>query len=490
MTQPRAARWSRVSSAQQATDDRNGLPAQREEQDRAIARLGLHDTGIEWIVTESGATVHETREFRAMLASAGKSWDVLVIAYVTRIGRNTAEGLRAIEAIAAAGGSVYVAEDNISTTSERDWETFAQDLLDGDKWRRRHIRTMRRSYETKWRRRALQVANAPMGYNADWSINEEQAAKVRALFTEYAKGGISIDKLAKAHQLEPEAVKNTLRSRTYLGEAGHRVYDEAQPRQSRYQRAKVWIAGKHEPIISQELYDAVATARQRRKRAGGNTPAQPNMLSKRAACACGTPLRLDGRTRAGVPRIRHPNPCEAWGRHERRPASWFEDPIKQALSDIRLTPEHIDVLVEQRPYSAPPTPPRFDKEREQIARDLVAGRISGPEAEILLKDSRKAEHYYLDDLRRSQQSQLTPEKSRLALERLAEGLAMLPKDTSEQAWIGIVSRYFDQIVYVDADTIRLIPSDEGREALVAGTWPPLVEVFERPRRESNPRPRP
>jgi DNA invertase Pin-like site-specific DNA recombinase len=489
-SQLRAARWSRVSSAQQATDDRNGLPAQREEQDRAIARLELSDTRIEWVVTESGKTVHGSREYQAMLASAGKTWDVLVVAYVSRIGRHAAEAMRAAETIAEAGASVYFAEDRISTSDEDQWVTFARECVESENYRRRLSRTKRATSETKWRRTSLQLGRAPLGYNSDWSVNEDEAALVRALFTEYAAGDISVDRLAERHGLKPERLKNTLRSRTYLGEAGYRVYDEAQPRQSRYRRARQWIAGRHEAIITEELFDRVAKKRQERTRAGGNQPTQVTMLTKLAACSCGTPLRLDGRDRQGRARVRHVSPCSAWGDHERRPTSWFEEPLKQALASIRLTDDHIERLIANRTVSAPPPPIRYDQQRAQVAKDLIARRITGQQAEHLLEEITENEHIDLDDAWRYQRDNLSPERMRLALQNLSYGRRMVRKETSDEAWSGIVRRYFDKVIYVDAETIRLIPSDEGREALVAATWPPLIEVLERPRRESNPRRRP
>jgi len=51
----RAARWIRESTAGQF--DRYGPDAQRELASRAIARLGMTDTGLEWSAAQSGSTV-------------------------------------------------------------------------------------------------------------------------------------------------------------------------------------------------------------------------------------------------------------------------------------------------------------------------------------------------------------------------------------------------------------------------------------------------
>ena len=50
----RAARWIRESTERQV--DRYGPDAQGEQQDRAIERYGLLDTGIAWSVAHSGRT--------------------------------------------------------------------------------------------------------------------------------------------------------------------------------------------------------------------------------------------------------------------------------------------------------------------------------------------------------------------------------------------------------------------------------------------------
>ncbi len=82
----RAARWIRESTRGQY--DTYGPEAQREQQDRAIERWKLVDTGIEWQVAHSGRTVGSTAQFREMVAGAGREYDVLLVGYVSRFARN------------------------------------------------------------------------------------------------------------------------------------------------------------------------------------------------------------------------------------------------------------------------------------------------------------------------------------------------------------------------------------------------------------------
>ena len=82
----RAARWVRESTRGQY--DTFGPEAQREQQDRAIERYGLVDTGLSWTVAHSGRTVGDTAQFHDMLSRAGTGYDVLVVGYVSRFARD------------------------------------------------------------------------------------------------------------------------------------------------------------------------------------------------------------------------------------------------------------------------------------------------------------------------------------------------------------------------------------------------------------------
>src|SRR6266571_994195 len=82
----RAARWTRESTVGQT--DSFGPDAQREQQDRAIERYALIDTGITWTVAHSGRTIGNTAQFSEMVASAGRDYDVLLVGYNSRFARD------------------------------------------------------------------------------------------------------------------------------------------------------------------------------------------------------------------------------------------------------------------------------------------------------------------------------------------------------------------------------------------------------------------
>ena len=117
----RAARWFRESTAGQW--DNFGPDAQREQQDRAIARYGLADSALEWSVASSGWTsAWRTPTWEAMVASAqAGAFDVLVVGYVSRFLRNLKQTLIAVEDHLHAAGVVVLFADErlLSSRSEQ-----------------------------------------------------------------------------------------------------------------------------------------------------------------------------------------------------------------------------------------------------------------------------------------------------------------------------------------------------------------------------------
>jgi DNA invertase Pin-like site-specific DNA recombinase len=417
----RAARWTRVSSRPQSEDDRNGLPAQNFEIDRAIAEMGWLDSGLGWTAPESGATVHNHPNFRAALDAAGRDYDVLVVAYSSRFGRLTEAALQSLRTLEDHGASLYIADQRLWTRIDGTWTTLARQFVEDQAWRMRHATVIRQAYESRYRRRGIPAARPPMGYAMDWTPNED-AATVRALYQQYSTGLISIQTLASEFNLPADKIKNLLKNKAYLGHSAMRLWDPEQPRLPLWRRNRVWTENHHEAIISQELFDAVTVQRNTRHRAGGPSTATPSMLSRRIFCVCGAALRLDGRDRQGRSRIRHLRPCEAWGKHERRQATYFEAPLRQALSQIRFSDEHIEEIIRTRGTTAayqPPPSPKFREQRARVTGDLVARRITGIEAERLLVAIDEDEFAYHAHLSRAQRSQISDTVLRGALSDFA-----------------------------------------------------------------------
>ena len=120
----RAARWIRESTERQS--DRFGPDAQREQQDRALERWQLVDSGLAWQVSHSGRTIATTVEFEEMLAAAGHSFDVLLIGYVSRFARNLRTAVNARHDLHEAGAALLFCDERVLSSDEDAWELWAR----------------------------------------------------------------------------------------------------------------------------------------------------------------------------------------------------------------------------------------------------------------------------------------------------------------------------------------------------------------------------
>jgi hypothetical protein len=88
------------------------------------------------------------------------------------------------------------------------------------------------------------VNKAPLGYifvNKKLTIDSDKASKVRVMFEQYLNSNISLTKLARINDMTTSGLIKLLKNRTYLGIV---KFDDE-------------YKGTHEPIISQELFEAV-----------------------------------------------------------------------------------------------------------------------------------------------------------------------------------------------------------------------------------------
>ena len=120
----RAARWIRESTRGQY--DNYGPEAQRDQQDRAVQRWDLVDTGIEWQVAHSGRTVGSTTQFQEMVSRAGRDYDVLLVGYVSRFARNLRPAVNAQHDLHAAGASILFCDERVLSSDEDEWGAWAR----------------------------------------------------------------------------------------------------------------------------------------------------------------------------------------------------------------------------------------------------------------------------------------------------------------------------------------------------------------------------
>lgn len=459
MTAPRAARWARVSSRRQAESEREGLPFQRDLQDAGIRTLNATDTGLAWTVAHSGGSVHQTPEWAAMLAAAGSAYDILVVAYTSRLARDAEQLLAARRQLHERGAAIYFVEERVLTSDEATWDAFAREAVEAESYRRRLSRTMQRTYHSRVRRRGLPAGPSPYGFTRDWQHHPEQAPVVRAIFEAYAASTMSLTALARRFGLEEEHVKSIIRNPAYVGLAQHN--GDLHP-------------GTMPAIVSQDLWDRVVARRQAgRFYIPGPEPIRPSVLRGIAYCSCGRRLRLDGYDGSGAHRLRHMRPlCTAWGTSERRRTADMEIPLREALRRLRPTRQRLrDLLNEFRAAPPPDAVERVDTRplRRQLASDFAMGRI---DQDAFLAGIAKADAADAEPARPVTRPDIDWEDLIAYFDRFHTTDPDLGED---EAWLRHwTRRLFARVIWNGADTLAYEPTQEALDHFVVKAMPPAV----------------
>jgi len=191
----RVARWFRESTAGQW--DNFGPDSQREQQDHAIARYGLADSGLEWSVASSGWTsAWRTPTWEAMVASAqAGAFDVLVVGYVSRFLRNLKQTLIAVEDhLHAAGVVVLFADERLLSSDPNSWDQFVREAHEAEAYSRKLSKRVGEGYAAKRRRLGVPGGNrAPYGIIREGKpstlrVDEAKVATVRRAYEHHHRG--------------------------------------------------------------------------------------------------------------------------------------------------------------------------------------------------------------------------------------------------------------------------------------------------------------
>lgn len=286
----RAARWVRESTAGQY--DRYGPEAQAEFQDRAIARLGLVDSGLAWRAARSGRTVYRSAEMADMLGAAQRGeFDVLLVGYVSRWQRNLRRTLELLEdTLHPAGVPVYFCDEEILSSSERHWDQLVDEAKDAERYSRRLSRRIREGYASKRSKERDPGGRPPFGFRRNaGKLLEPDPGRLPAVAQvfELAAAGVPDRAVAEAAGLPLFTVRGILTSPLYAG----RLRDGGPAN---------WA-----PLVPSALWDAAQAARARRATRTGRPadPRRPYALDMLHCAACGR--RLTGDT--GY--YRHREPC-------------------------------------------------------------------------------------------------------------------------------------------------------------------------------------
>jgi DNA invertase Pin-like site-specific DNA recombinase len=380
----RAARWIRESRPGQL--DNSGPAAQRFEQDDAIQRLGLVDTGIDWEAGHSGwkaSAIATSEKWAEMLRRAGRDYDVLVVGYVSRFCRNVNIGTTIREQFHSAGATIFFADERILLSDESDWKRWIDLLVEAEHYSRNLQRTMERTYRTKFRTHTDPGGMAPLGFRRSGGtpsvleVDSNSIGQVVGLFERFALGNVSAEQLAKESGLHVERIKSILRNRVYNGWV---------------QRYGEWVpaAWRNDAPVSDALFEQVAAVRAAKSRGGGlRRTDRVDFLNGLLWCAeCGQ--KLWSEPSGDRYRKRHRSPCAKWSASERLLASTWEQPIRAQLAGLDLSPSTMERVA--RAFDAPPPMPnevgikRIERARRALAERYAAGRVN--EAELIYEGQR------------------------------------------------------------------------------------------------------
>ncbi len=286
----RAARWVRESTPGQF--DRYGPEAQAELQERAIARLDLVDTGLAWRAAHSGRTVYRSAEMVAMLAAAERSeFDILLVGYVSRWQRNLRRTLELLEdKLHAVGVPVYFCDEEILSSSERDWDQLVGEAQDAERYSRRLSRRIREGYASKRAKERDPGGHPPFGFRRNAAkLLEPDPERVPTVLRIYelASAGLPDRSVAEQTGVPLFTVRGTLTSPLYVG------------------RLRDGTPAHWESMVPEPLWTEVRSIRARRATNTGRPadPRRPYALEMLYCAGCGKRLTED----TGY--YRHREPC-------------------------------------------------------------------------------------------------------------------------------------------------------------------------------------
>lgn len=360
----RAARWVRESTAGQ--HDRYGPEAQREQQDRAVLRHGLADTGLVWSVAHSGRTIARTAQWADMLATAGAGFDVLLVGYVSRLARDLETAVTVRRTLHERGAAVLFCDEGVLSSDEDQWERWAREAVEAEAYSRRLARRVTEGYAAKFRRHRDPGGNPPLGFRREDGFlvpDGSSIGRVVAVFERYATGTVSLRELEAETGIDHEALKVMIRNPVYNGWVRrHRRGPDEQ---------LLPAAWRDDPPVSDDLWARVQDVRADRDRGGGrSTVRHVHLLAGRLFCPCGARIRGEAQVRGDrlYHRYRHRDRCPAWAT-DTRSATAYDGPIAAQVAGARLTAPHVAALRRLAATSAP-VPDGASLRRRQLEREL------------------------------------------------------------------------------------------------------------------------
>lgn len=235
-------RWAaviRVSHMGARVAGSDNVHADRDQVAEIERHARLHGAHVDVLPAELNVSGGLPLEHRPSLLAAIEGvergeYHAIVVAYLSRLGRNIREQLRAWDRVEAAGGRIVVVRENIdsSTPSGRLQRTFLLGMAEHE--REQHAERFEdlRRWATAagvWQRR-----QTPLGYTRNpvsrRLVLSDDTEKVRRAFTDRVAGRATLD-IARDLGMTTSGVRALLANRVYLGElrVGSHVNATAHP---------------------------------------------------------------------------------------------------------------------------------------------------------------------------------------------------------------------------------------------------------------------
>ena len=359
----KAARWIRESGIGQM--DNQGPEAQRHQQDVAIARYGLIDTGRVWSVAASGLTIGQHEDFQEMLAVAGAEYQILLVGYVSRFSRSLDTAVSARRTMHEAGAAILFCDNRILSSDPQEWERWANRSFQSEVYSRKLSRRITEGHESRWRRWNDPAGNPRLGFrrNPDnkyrIEINPNTISDAVRLFTRYAEEDISYTDLAASENRKEAAVREILSDPIYTGIV-------------QYKGNTAEAAWRADPPVSDALFATVQDKVASRRR--GGRPAQ----SDHQAClrSCDVPTAAEPSSAMAPMAAAGSEPSTAAeGTVHTAYQSLYDAPVRAMLEGLRLDPATVARVV-QRALTPPDQQPDTTLLRRNLANQFAFGQIS------------------------------------------------------------------------------------------------------------------
>lgn len=251
--------------------------ADRDQLDAIKAHAKAHGANLHILPPELNVSGGLPLEKRPSLMAAiegveqGK-YDAIVVAYLSRLGRNLREQLRAWDRVEAAGGRIILVQEGIDTRTRagRLHRNFLLSIAQDEREMHAERFAQLREWATTagiWQRR-----QTPLGYSRDPKtrklVPSRDATKVQRAFRDRIAGR-PIVQIADRLGMTPSGTRQLLKNRVYLGEL--RVGEHVNP-------------SAHPPLVDLETFEAAQTGQARPPRQAKS----PALLAGLVRCAgCG-----------------------------------------------------------------------------------------------------------------------------------------------------------------------------------------------------------